>query len=227
MLARRDRLLGLKLLSVRAVVVSACFSLASLFLVCSPGLATPLLFELNDFTYYDIIIGLIVLGILPALLGTRRRKKVLQILLQIVWLLAVSCLGLLALACMDIVDWFNLPYKLRGAGIQLSIGIDFSVEILYYLAFIVLTVASDALFIAVTRWLLRKSSKSDSRVKILGLMLGNVLLACTLVVTPLALAWGFSGVRTIIHSGSPVDNVVAYASKSNPHQAFLSSELSR
>lgn len=233
-----DRLLGQKLFSIRAVGVSACFSLASLLLVCSPGLSTLLLFNISNALYYGLIVALIVLGVLPALFRKRRvqpnegmlgRKKawrvILRVFLQVLWLLAVLYLGFLVLMCMDAVNWFNLPRAVGGTELELDLfQINPSAEVRYYLVFIVLTVASDAVFIAVTRWLLRKSSKSDSRMKILGLMTGNVLLASTLVVIPVASAWGFSGVSKLVHSRRQLFNtVILYVASSNPRQTFLSS----
>lgn len=126
-------------------------------------------------------------------------------------------------ACMDTVDWFNLPYHLRLTGKPFDFGIDYSVEVYYYVIFMFVTIASDSLFIAATRWLLRKSSKLSSGTRILGLMLGNVLLAVLLVILPITLAWGFGWVREIVRSGRIVEAATDYVGFSNSHQSFLAS----
>jgi hypothetical protein len=54
-------------------------------------------------------------------------------------------------------------------------------------------------------------------------MLGNVLLACLLVILPVALAWGVSGVARILAGGNMVETTNDYAETSNSHQSFLAS----
>lgn len=213
-----DRLFGQKLLSGQSIGVAACFSLASTFLVCSPGLPG-LLSDLSPFVYYLLIAALVAMGLLPAALrrGTPKKRRVLGRL----WLTGVAILTFVAFVSMDVVDWFNLPFKMHGSGTEVYAGVQPSVEAMYYLLFIVLTIGCDWLFIAATRWLLRKGSKFDSTARILALTLGNVLLSCFLVIFPIGLAWGFDAFTQIIWSHSMVQTIVDFVSSSNAHQAFF------
>ena len=129
-------------------------------------------------------------------------------------------LVVLSFVGMDIVDWFNLPYGLVWSGDVLKPVLS-NTEFYYYGLFIAVTIASDTLFIAATRWLLRLSSGLDSRTKILGLMLGNVLLACVLVVVPVSWAWGVGVVPTALRSGKVVQTLNYLAYNSTSHQSFL------
>ncbi len=106
-----------------------------------------------------------------------------------------------------------------GEGIEL-ISVE-NAEYYYYAVFIAITIASDTLFIAVTRWLLRLGSRLDNLTKILALMIGNVMLACLLVVVPLSWAWGVGVVPTVIRSGKIVQTLNYLAGTANSHQSFL------
>jgi hypothetical protein len=216
-----DRIFGQKLFSFRSVGVSSCFSLASLGFVCSPGLSF-LLSELPDSIYYSVLTLLLVMGVAPAALEDRWHKR--HRLFGTLWLVGVAILAFTCFIGMDIVNWFNVPTRFR----QTATGFEFgpppdSVEALYYLSFIVVTIASDSLFIATTRWLLRISSKLSSMRKVLGLMVGNVALASLLVVVPVLLAWGFRAVIEILRSGSIVDTITRDVGNSGPRESFLAS----
>src|ERR1700745_1792108 len=202
-----DRLFGEKLFSLRSVAVSACFSLASLGLVCTPGLSGWLI-EIPSFLYITVIALLLVMGVLPSVLGPGWPKKL--------WLLGVVVLTFICFVGMDVVNWFDVPSWFETEG-------DSTAEVFYYLIFVVVTVASDSLFIAATRWLLRISSKFNSRTKILGLMVGNVSLACLLVIVPVSLAWGVRSVGKIVRSHDIVSAVNYYVAADNPNQSFLAS----
>jgi hypothetical protein len=212
-----DRMFGQKLFSVRSVGVSACFSLASLGLVCARGLSG-WLGELPTSLYVSVVILLLVMGVVPATLGPRWSELR---LLRVFWLVGVVILIFVSFVGMDVVNWFNIPNLVRLTDTGFEIGQPASVETVYYLIFIVITIASDSLFIAATRWLLRISSMLTSRIKILGLMIGNVSLACLLVVVPVSLAWGLKAVPEIIRSNSIFETVNQYVGFSGAHESFL------
>lgn len=204
-----DRLFGQKLFSLRALGVSGCFSLASLGLVCARGLSG-MLSELPTSLYISVVMLLVVMGVAPAALGPRWYELR---LFRTLWLVAVVILIFVSFVGMDVVNWFNMT--------DLTQLTDTGLEAAYYLIFVALTIVSDALFIAATRWLLRISSRLNSRIKILGLMLGNVSLACLLVVVPVSLAWGARAVPSIIRSDSIFETVNRYALSSRPRASFL------
>jgi hypothetical protein len=212
-----DRLFGQKLFSFRSVGVSACFSLASLGLVCARGLSG-FLAELPISLYASVVILLLVMGITPAALGPRWSELR---LFRVLWLVGVVILIFVSFLGMDIVNWFNLPIRVRITDTGYDLGWASSLEAVYYLIFIVITIASDSLFIAATRGLLRISSKFNSRTKILGLMLGNVSLACLLVVVPVSIAWGVGSVPKIIRSESILETVNQYVGWSSSSASFL------
>jgi hypothetical protein len=212
-----DRLFGQKFFTLRSFGVSACFSLASLGLVCARGLSG-LLAELPTSLYVSVVILLLVMGVAPAALG--RRWYELR-LFRALWLVGVVILIFVSFVGMDVVNWFDIPIQTRLTDTGWEIGPPDSVEAAYYLIFVVVTIVSDALFIAATRWLLRISSRLNSRIKILGLMLGNVSLACLLVVVPVSLAWGVKAVPNIIRSDSIFEAVNQYAGVSRPNASFL------
>jgi hypothetical protein len=215
-----DALFGQRLVSPRSVGVSACFSLASLFLVCSPGLSG-MLSEIPGSLYYSLLVGLIAMGALPSLLKSRRPIR--PRLLKTLWLVGIVILVFCSYFCMDIVNWFNVPYRVTESGLNLKIHIPYRLEAFYYVAFIFITIASDSLFIVSTRWLLRKSSGLLSTLQIIGVMLGNVILACSLVILPVALAWGASAVTRILAGGKIVKTTNDYVLSSDSHQSFLAS----
>lgn len=202
-----DRLFGKKLFSLRSIAVSACFSLASLGLVCAPGLSV-FLTDIPGLLYFSVVILLLTMGALSSVLRPGWPTKL--------WLVGVLVLAFMCFIGMDIVNWFDLPYRFLGGGFDPA-------EILYYLIFVTVTVASDSLFIAATRWLLRISSRFNSRAKILGLMFGNVSLACLLVIVPLSLAWGLSSIAKIVRSRDIVNAVNHYVYFDDPKQSFLAS----
>jgi len=212
-----DRLFGQKLFSLRALGVSGRFSLASLGLVCARGLSG-FLYDLPISLYASVVILLLVMGAAPAALGPRWSESR---LFRALWIVGVVILIFVSFIGMDFVDWFNVPFQMRLTNTRFDIGQADSVEAVYYLIFVVVTIASDSLFIATTRWLLRISSKLNSRIKILGLMIGNVSLACLLVVVPLSLAWGFTAVPKIIRSESIFQTVNDYVGFSRPTESFL------
>jgi hypothetical protein len=198
-----DRLFGKKLLSVRSVGVSACFSLASLGLVCSPGL------KLFDWAYPaylgalygPVIISLVVVGMLPAALGTRLSERR--------WLVGVVLLCLAALAGMHSVDWFDAHARVVR-------------ETLYNAVFLLVTVGSDTIFIAVTRWLLRKATRFHSVARILGAILANISLAGLLVFLPTFIAWKeFTGRVKLPDNLDITDAIVRYTWFSNSREIFL------
>ena len=203
-----DRLLGENLLSLRAVGISACFSIASLGIVSSPALNGSFIFlELPTLPYCITIVCLLVMGFLPAILGVRLREKL--------WFVGIAVLMFVSLAGMDSVNWFSVPYR-NGS-------ISEPVEFLYDLLFLVVTVASDALFIIATRWLLRICAKLTSNTKVLGVMFGNVLLAFFLVALPLFLAWGISGLKGVLYSPRIVDAAIRSVEFASTRATFLSS----
>jgi hypothetical protein len=213
-----DRLFGPKFFSAWSVGVSACFSLASVAIVCSPGLANLLdLFPVTG--YWSVVTLLVLMGFVPAVLGPGRIQN--ARVLRILWLVGVAFLVFVTFIAMDSVDWFNLPGRPVQLGESMEIIEVENAEYYYYAIFLVITIASDTLFIAATRWLLRVSSRLDSLAKILALMLGNVLLACVLVVVPVSWAWGVGVVPTAFRSGKIVETLNYHAANSTSHQSFL------
>jgi len=213
-----DRLFGSKLFSIWSIGVSACFSLASVAIVCSPGLSG-MLANIPAEGYWSITALLLLMGFAPALLvrsGGIQKFKVMRVL----WVVGVVLLLLLTFGGMDAVDWFNIPYHVSGAGTSLEVDVG-NAEYYYYAVFIVITIASDTAFIAATRWLLRVSSRLDSLTEILAIMLGNVLLAFLLVVVPVSWAWGVGVLPTAFRSGNIVKTFNDYAHVSSSHQSFL------
>lgn len=212
-----DRLFGQKLFSLRSLGVSGCFSLASLGLVCARGLSGSLN-ELPISLYGSVVILLLVMGVMPAALGPRWSESR---IFRAVWLLGVVILIFVSFIGMDVVNWFNIPIFWSLTETGFGLGRSDSIQAAYYLIFVVVTVASDTLFIAATRWLLRISSRLNSRVKILSLMIGNVSLACLLVIVPLSLAWGVRAVPKIIRSESIFQAVNEYVGFSSSKASFL------
>jgi hypothetical protein len=204
-----DRLFGQRLFSLRSFGVSGCFSLGTLGLVCARGLAEPLFAELPISLYTSVVILLLVMGVAPAALGPRWYELR---LFRALWLVCVVTLIFMAFVGMDAVRWFDHNYE----------QVPSTVEAVYYLIFVVVTIASDFLFIAVTRSLLRISSKLNSRIKILGIMIGNVSLACLLVVVPVSLAWGGTAISKIIRSDSMMETITQYVQFAPPRQTILS-----
>jgi hypothetical protein len=199
-----DRLFGSKLVSVRSLGVSACFSLASLGIVCTPGLWW---FEdwypdIIGVLYVPLVVFLVVMGILPAALGSRLRERF--------WLVGVLILCFATLAGMHMLDWFDAHRKAI-------------VETTDNFAFLAVTIGSDATFIAITRWLLRRASGFRSFAKILGVMSANLALAAVLVALPTVAAWSLFA-RRVKFSG-PIaihEAVVKYTWQSNSREIFLS-----
>jgi hypothetical protein len=212
-----DRLFGQNLFSLRSLGVSGCFSLASLGLVCARGLYG-FLGDLPVSIYVCVVILLLVMGLAPAALGARWFELR---LFRALWLVGVVILIFVSFIGMDVVDWFNIPWQTRLTDTGFDIGPPDSVQAVYYLIFIVVTIGSDSLFIAATRWLLRISSKLDNRMKILGLMMGNVSLAFLLVVVPVSVAWGVKAVLEIIRSRNIFETVNQHVGFSNSRQSFL------
>jgi hypothetical protein len=198
-----DQLFGKKLLSIRSVGVSACFSLASLGLVCSPGLK---LFEMwypayVGALYGPVIIALIVIGILPAALGKRLSEPW--------WRVGVVLLCLAALAGMHSVDWFDAHARVVR-------------ETLYNAVFLLVTIGSDAIFIAATRWLLRRAAKFHNVARILGAILANISLAALLVFLPTFIAWKDLRNRVKLPDKLGItDAIVTYTWFSNSREIFL------
>jgi len=162
-----NRVFGNALVSSQSVAVSACFSLFSLGIVCSPGI--------YDLPFPDIIIGLygpvvlllFIAGILPAILRTKLPRKI--------WFLGVALLCGASFVGMYRIDWFGEVLSTANPIRELN----------YDAVFLLLTISSDALFVVANRWLLRRASSSHSSARILGTVLGNVGLALLLVLLPL------------------------------------------
>jgi hypothetical protein len=214
-----DRLFGPKLFSIWSIGVSACFSLASVAIVCSPGLSG-LLSNIPAPGYWSVATLLVLMGFVPTLYwrsGGIQKSKVLRMF----WLVGVAVLVFVTFIGMDAVNWFNLGYRPVSMGEGMVLTDIENAEYYYYAAFIAITIASDTLFIAATRWLLRVSSRLDNLTKILGLMLGNVLLACVLVIVPVSWAWGVGVIPTAILNGQAVETLNYDAGHSNSHQSFL------
>jgi hypothetical protein len=213
-----DRFFGRKLFSIWSVGVSACLSLASVVIVCSPGLSSIL--DIPEWFYWSVATLLLLMGFVPAFRwrsgGIQNAK-----LLRIFWLAGVAFSLFATFILMDAVNWFNLKYRPVPLGEGTYLTTVENAEYYYYGIFIAITIASDTIFIAVTRWLLRLGSRLDSLTKILALMLGNVLLACGLVVVPLSWAWGVGVVPTAFRSGKVVQTFNYLAGTANSHQSFL------
>jgi hypothetical protein len=52
-------------------------------------------------------------------------------------------------------------------------------------------------------------------------MIGNVSLACLLVVVPVSLAWGVTAISKIIRSGSMIETITQYVQFAAPRQTIL------
>ena len=196
-----DRLFGAKLVSLQSVGVSACFSLASLAVVCVPEIGN---FP-NDILalYFPLIALLMVCGTLPFVLKNR--------LYQRPWLAAVIFLCFIAFAAMHRVQWFASGFERIGP-IR---------ELIYECLFLVLAIGSDTLFIIVTRWLLRKVSLFHSGIRIFGAVSGNVILAVALAALPLLIALRSSGVTRSDFYSDPVGTIAVEGVFGGTRNIFL------
>jgi hypothetical protein len=199
-----DSIFGQGLVSIRSVGTSACFSLASLGLVCAPALKDLQFPQVAVILYGPVITALVVAGVMPSVFGARLRIRL--------WLTCIALLCTGFFIGMHLTDWFGLAGR-EGSALT---------EAGYDLSFLLVTVASDTLFIVITRILLRKSSAFQSTTRVVGVALMNVTLAGALVFVPIYVPWGLQGVRDFIFSGEPVNKAELNVAFSDPGEVLLS-----
>jgi hypothetical protein len=185
-----DRLFGERLLSIRAVAGSITLSAASLFLLGSLGVVIVALGERPKMALLlSVFLGL-GLGLFSVWLLVRGSFKAMVVF-------DATFVGLTIV--LPIVSFLTLfhdeisiknseviisPGAIRPRAMALGLSIGFAGSLL-----------SDVVFVAVTRWALRRSVSSGSALRILGLIGLNMLLAVVLVLVPAVVA-------NLLHGGS-------------------------
>jgi hypothetical protein len=170
-----DRLLGEHLFSLRALAVSSCYSLGSIFLswvviMLDSWFKNGYMKEYFDTLMWDLPMaaGLLCLGTLQG--GIRRP------IIYKAWYIAVLILSVIA---------FLLLY---GEGLFDFGGFDGTpspaVAVISFASTLLAGIAFDAAFIAATRYMLRRSSRMSSAFNIAEMVLINILVACLLVAAP-------------------------------------------
>ena len=168
-----DRFLGRRLFSPRGLGVSVCYSLASFFLcfqlliAFSPKATGPTYLELwGWFAFF------LVLGTIPAFLK-RSDDEPLWL-----WGLSVAAIILIPLfKITDVVRQHQIPQlQVTASGL-----------IVFFVLIMAISTASDFLYIATTRWLLRKAAESQSLFKIMRIVILDCALAAALILGPIFL----------------------------------------
>ncbi len=166
-----DRLFGRRLFSPRGVGVSVCYSIASFFLclqlvmVLSPRPPGPASLELWLYVFLFLFLGSV-----PAL---RARSEDETLLL---W--GLSVVALVFIPVFKFMDFLRQkPQAILSAG-----GFAVFVSLI-----LIISCGSDFLYIALTRWMLRKASELEHWASILGIVLLDCILALAIFLGPLLL----------------------------------------
>jgi len=165
-----DRLFGERLFSVRGVLVSVCYSIASFFLCVqlilglSPKSPTPPSFQL-----WLLILLFLLLGSTPAVLQRSDDEPL--------WLWKLGVVAVVFLPLLNFMDFLRQRHQVISAG-------GFAV---FLVLVFVISCGSDFCYIALTRWMLRKASELKHWVGILGIVLLDCLLGLVLFLGPLVL----------------------------------------
>jgi hypothetical protein len=164
-----DLLFGTKLFSMRGVGVSICYSLASVLLCLevlsflNPQKFGPLLIQNWGWFFFFVILGSI-----PSIISAEKGALSL-------WGLAVFAIVIFPL--FKIADIVHQQFGIaRTAGMFLFLALLFAVSF-----------GCDILYIALTRWMLRKVSEQIRLPKMIGILLLNALLAVILAAGPFLL----------------------------------------
>jgi len=179
-----DRLLGKKLWSPRAVGVSVCYSIASLCLCAN--LVSGFFPHSQHRTYLEIwlvMVLFLILGSIPA--GLNRPNN------EVLWIWGLGLTAGLLLPLFGFIDF------LRNVNETVTVR-----SIAVFLALVgVISVCSDFVYIAFTRWMLRKASELRHWIWILGIVLLDLLLGTVLFIGPFVL--GGVIVAYVKNQGSP------------------------
>ena len=199
-----DNIFGPALLSVRSAGVSASLSMASLGIVCSPGIYELGFDERFQTLHMPVVLMFLLLAIAPLLLRNKLPK--------FLWAGTVLSFCALAFAGMSRVGWFERPFD---SPVPFREGtLDF--------AFLALAIACDTLFIAATRWMIRWSSIFQTPFRILAGAMGSVFLAIILLILPAYLGLGREGFHTIIKEKALIGVIENKAMfNSSPASSFL------
>lgn len=162
-----DRLFGYQLISLRGIGVSACYSIASFLLslqlvsILKLPKAPPMSLE----TWFQF--GLFcILGSIPAFI----QKKEL-------WLWGMAVFASTVIPFGRVFDLFALK-----VGYSLTFGVSTFVVFIFSVS-----LAFDVLYIALTRWMLRKAAESARLFKIIGVIALNCALGVFLGIGPIIL----------------------------------------
>jgi hypothetical protein len=171
-----DRLLGERLFSLRALAVSSCYSLGSIFLTWAMIMLAGYL-KNGDINYYwgylvtdfPMAVGLLCAGTLQG----RIRKPI----IYKAWYICVLTLSVTAFFLLDYEGLFNF-------GLGFGDAPSWAVAFITFASTLFAGIAFDAAFIAATRYMLRRSSRMSSAFNIAEMVLVNILVACLLVGVP-------------------------------------------
>lgn len=164
-----DLLFGKKLLSIRGVGVSICYSLASVVLcievatIINPHKFGPML--LQNWAWF---LFFAVLGSIPSIIGAEK---------ETLWLWGLAIFGIIVIPVLKVADIAQQKF-----GMARTVGTLLFLVLLFGLSF-----GCDILYIALTRWMLRKVSQQIRLPKMVGILLLNVVLALVLATGPFLL----------------------------------------
>lgn len=164
-----DRLFGKKLFSVRGVAVSICYSIASFFL-CLELLSAinPQKFGQMLFQNWGMIVFFVLLGSVPAIVDTGK---------ETLWLGGLAVFGVVIYPLAKFADAVSQKF-----GYARTLGMLLFVAMVFSLSF-----GFDVLYIALTRWMLRKASRQMQLPKIIGIVFLNALLGVVIALGPLVI----------------------------------------
>lgn len=203
-----DSVFGTNLLSIRSAGVSACLSMASLGIVCSPGIYDLGFSDQTKTWLMPIILAFLLLAVVPIVLKERLRT-----FLKSLWAFSIVGLCLVAFVGMHNVGWF------AGRG---GNNPDPSGEATLDLVFLMLTITCDTLFIAITRMMIRRSAAYQSVPRILAGAIGTVVLAIVLLLGPSFVVLGTDGYNSIFREGNLIGTIEWQALlNATPMDAFL------
>jgi hypothetical protein len=165
-----DHLFGKTLFSVRGVGVSVCYSIASFFfslqLISLWKKMPPMSFE-----GWALVTFFAVLGTVPAIVGGEERETL--------WIWGLAIFASVVFPILKFADIVRVKF-----GLARTLGGLLFVIVLFGISF-----ACDVLYIALTRWMMRKASQAVQFPKIIGIVLLNALLGITLALGPFALGF--------------------------------------
>lgn len=164
-----DALFGKKLFSIRGIGVSICYSLASLVL-CLELLSAinPHKFGSASFQNWGWFLLFVSLGSLPSIIGPQKEP---------LWIWGLALFALIVIPVLKAADIVYQKFgTARTAGMLLFLAVLFGVSFV-----------CDVLYIALTRWMLRKLWKQIHLLKMIGILFVNILLAIFLMAGPFIL----------------------------------------